>query len=199
MSFYLFFDDTLEFIDNSVVSTFFKNEPELVSPKELTYDSVRSTSSQISAKVGSSVKAYNYKAYVFDKYFETNSSPLSGYGNNFVRACERHGATSDCLLMVAIAKAETDLCKTGISDRQKNCWGFGGSGENRIEWPTYPIAIDEVTRRVMIGYGTRFFEDANNGALYYCGRHCNKWGDIINSYKYQINEYGKDLGFPSMI
>lgn len=148
-----------------------------------------------------SSQIYNsdYKSFVFDKYFEANNSPLEGYGKNFVEACKRYGAPDDCLLMVAIAKAETDLCKTGRSDAQKNCWGFGGSGSNRIVWSDYETAIDEVTRRVMEGYGTRFFNDANNGELYYCGRHCTKWGDVVNSYKYQINEFGISLGFPSML
>ncbi|MBN1916024.1 hypothetical protein JW796_03485 [Candidatus Dojkabacteria bacterium] len=141
----------------------------------------------------------NYRAYVFDKYFEKNNSPLQGYGKNFVEACIRYGAPDDCLLMVAIAKAETNLCKTDISDLQKNCWGFGGAGSNRIVWPSYEVSIDEVTRRVMEGYGTRFFNDANNGKLYYCGRHCTKWGNVVNSYKYEINEFGISLGFPSML
>ncbi len=147
-------------------------------------------------------QAYNssYKSYVFDKYFELHNSPLQGYGKNFVDACEKYGAPEDCLLMVAIAKAETDLCKTGISNDQKNCWGFGGSGENRILYPNYATAIDEVTRRVMNGYGARFFNDAHNGELYYCGMHCApKWGNIVNSYKSEINEFGIKLGFPSMI
>ncbi len=171
----------------------------LTQPIELGAQSFDFHSDNKIASINTQSKTYDYRAHIFDSYFRENNSPLIGYGQTFVDACDKYGAPHDCLLMVAIAKAETDLCKTEGADLQKNCWGFGGSGENRIVYPNYETSITEVTRRVMEGYGTRFFNDANNGKFYYCGRHCERWGDVVNSYKYEINRFGVMLGYPSLI
>lgn len=181
------------------VALAFWDDESIVSPEVLGAQTYRVEKQNKLGTFSSKFYNSNYRAYVFDMYFEKFDSPLVGHGQNFVDACESYGAPDDCLLMVAIAKAETNLCNTPGSDAQKNCWGFGGSGTNRIVWPNYETSINEVTRRVMEGYGTRFFNDANNGELFYCGAHCSKWGDVVNGYKAEINEFGVSLGFPSML
>jgi hypothetical protein len=176
------------------------NEEEILAqPADLGAQSYNFRPGSKIVSVSTQSEIYDYRAHIFDSYFRENNSPLTGYGQYFVDACDKYGAPHDCLLMVAIAKAETDLCKTEGADLQKNCWGFGGSGPNRIVYPNYETSITEVTRRVMEGYGTRFFNDANNGKLYYCGQHCDRWGDVVNSYKYDINRFGIRLGYPSLI
>jgi len=196
-SFSLFLNSTKGDIPE-VAFAFWEDETS-VSPEVLGAQAVREDQGNNVGSFSSKFYNSNYRAYVFDKYFEKNDSPLYGYGQDFIDACESYGAPSDCLLMVAIAKAETNLCTTPGSNAQKNCWGFGGSGTNRIVWPDYKTSINEVTRRVMEGYGVRFFEDANNGKFYYCGSHCDKWGNVVNGYKNEINEFGISLGFPSML
>ena len=133
--------------------------------------------SQESAVLG--FTSYDYRARIFDIYFKKNNSPLYGYGQSFVNACDKYGAPHDCTLLPAIAKVETNLCKTQGSATQHNCWGYGGSGENRIVYKNYDQAIDEITRRLMVGYSSKFFLDPEYGELVYCGPHCAKWGDHV--------------------
>lgn len=137
---------------------------------------------------------------VLDLYFERENSPLRGQGETFSRACRKYGAPADCLLLPAIAKVETDLCKAegGISARQHNCWGFGGSGPNRILYPNFSTAIDEITRRLMSGYGYNFFRNPEIGELAYCGAHCNTWGEKVNSEISRINQFNISQGYPSL-
>jgi hypothetical protein len=130
----------------------------------------------------------SYQGYVFDLYFANNHSPLAGYGQNFIDACRKYGAPSDCTLMPALAKVETDTCKTGISAKQFNCWGFGGSGSHRIVYRSFPDAIDKITGQLMSGYGYNFFENAHIGALSYCGAHCGSYGNHVESEKSRLKD-----------
>jgi hypothetical protein len=147
-----------------------------------------------SNKSNINLNSKSYQAYVLDIYFANHKSPLYGYGQNFVDACRKFGAPGDCTLLPAIAKVETDLCKTGISEQQHNCWGYGGSGTNRILYDNFPEAIDKVTGRIMEGYGRGFFEDANHGALSYCGGHCVNYGNNVEYEKNQIKALMKSYG-----
>ncbi|MBD3280107.1 hypothetical protein GF389_01105 [Candidatus Dojkabacteria bacterium] len=135
------------------------------------------------------------RAWVFDQYLRQNDSPLAGHGEDFVNACDKYNTPRDCTLLIAIAKVETDLCKTGISARQYNCWGYGGSGENRIEYSSFQQAIDDITGRLMNGYRARFFEDPEAGELFYCGSHCNTWGDKVKEVQNQLKKYAEELGY----
>lgn len=141
------------------------------------------------------VEGYSYRARVLDLYFQKSNSPLYGHGQDFVDACEKYGAPSDCTLLPAIAKVETDLCKTGISHKQYNCWGFGGSGENRFEYASFEQSIDVITVRLIQGYGKNFFSDPNIGELAYCGRHCNNWGEHVQSAQTDIKALAKAEGY----
>ncbi len=151
-----------------------------------------------SAPVSSKVVVKSRQGHIFDQYFAANNSPLAGYGDHFVTACRKYAAPSDCTLLPAIAKVETNHCRTDISAKQFNCWGFGGSGPNRILYTSFPQAIDEITRRLMSGYGTRFFQNPNNGALSYCGGHCVNWGDHVQSERLRINSFFKSKGHPAL-
>lgn len=134
---------------------------------------------------------YSYRARVLDLYFKKYDSPLYGYGQNFVDACEKYGAPEHCTLLPAIAKVETDLCKTGISHAQYNCWGFGGSGENRFAYKSFEQSIDVVTARIMQGYGKGFFNNPNTGELAYCGDHCSGWGEHVQGAQSEIRGIAK--------
>ncbi len=124
---------------------------------------------------------YSQVGYILDEYFKENNSPLYGYGQTFVDACKKYNAPEDCTLLPAIAKIETNLCTTDISAKQHNCWGFGGSGKNRILYKDFTTAIFDITNRLMQGYGKAFFEDPELGELFYCGSHCNLWGDKVKA------------------
>lgn len=138
---------------------------------------------------------YDYRARVLDLYFKKNGSPLYKHGGDFVAACDRYKAPSECTLLPAIAKVETDLCKTGISASQFNCWGYGGSGSNRIVYPNFETAIEQITKNLINGYSVRFFQDPEYGELTYCGAHCDKWGDHVKSAQVQIRQFAKSLGY----
>lgn len=138
---------------------------------------------------------YDYRARILDLYFKSNESPLYGYGSAFVTACDKYGAPADCTLLPAIGQVETGLCRTASSQKQHNCWGYGGSGVNRIIYPNFDQAIDEITRRLMAGYGRNFFIDPEIGELVYCGAHCNTWGDKVKVYQQNIRNLAKANGY----
>jgi hypothetical protein len=138
---------------------------------------------------------YDYRARVLDLYFKKNQSPLYGFGSFFVAACDKYGAPKDCTLLPAIGQVETGLCHTASSQKQHNCWGYGGSGANRIIYPNYDQAIDEITRRLILGYGKDFFNDPEIGELAYCGAHCNTWGDKVKVYQQAIKNLAKANGY----
>jgi hypothetical protein len=144
------------------------------------------------------VTFYSFQAYLFDKYLQQIDSPLAGFGKDFVNACRKYDTPKDCTLLLAIAKVETNYCKAGLSLEQKNCWGFGGSGPNRIIYKNFEESIDEVTRRVKEGYTNRFFEDPNYGALSYCGSHCTSWASHVQSERYRIKAFFEENGYSNL-
>lgn len=170
-------------------------------PKELTLDNSYTGSDESfvlgksTEKVQVDATTYNYRARVFDLYFRENDSPLEGQGQTFIEACKQYGAPSDCTLLPAIARVETDFCKTDISASQFNCWGYGGSGENRIIYSSFEESIDNITKRLMDGYGEGFFNNPEIGELYYCGRHCNRWGDHVIVAQNDLKNYARSLGY----
>ncbi|MBN1332040.1 hypothetical protein JW978_04115 [Candidatus Dojkabacteria bacterium] len=150
----------------------------------------------VSTKISSlKVETLDSRGWVFDQYLKNNDSPLAGHGEDFVNACDKFNTPHDCTLLIAIAKVETNLCKTGISSKQYNCWGYGGSGENRIIYTSFEQAIDDITGRLMNGYRARFFEDPEAGELFYCGAHCNSWGDKVKDVQNELKAYAKELGY----
>lgn len=159
----------------------------------ITSDQVLGKSTQ--GEFGAEVTYYNFRARVFDLYFKKNNSPLYGHGQDFIDACRKYNAPEHCTLLPAIARVETDLCKTDLSEKQHNCWGFGGSGENRLKFDSFPESIDYITGRIMNGYGARFFNDPNAGELFYCGDHCNNWGEHVRSVQIDLEQFSAALGY----
>ena len=118
----------------------------------------------------------DYRTHVLREYFKKYNSPLADFAQEFVHACNKYQAPKDCTTLAAIAFVETKLCTIGFAAQQKNCWGFGGSGRNRITFNTYNEAIDYITRALVSGYGNRFLENPRLMQYTYCGATCNKWG-----------------------
>ncbi len=139
----------------------------------------------------------DYRALVIDYYLEINDSPLAGLGRKFVESCDKYGAPADCTVVVGIAKAETDLCRYGPSQQQKNCWGFGGSGPNRYIFKTYSDGIDLVTDRLVNGYGPYYMINPNAMEMTYCGNRpsCATWGEKVQSAMNELNSLSIQLGY----
>ncbi len=150
-------------------------------------------------KVGLDLSAnfQDYRAYVLDKYFALNRSPLSGFGSDFIEACDKYKAPSDCTTIPAIAYVETGLCTLGISQAQFNCWGWGGSGENRILFKSYPEAIDSITKGMVNGYG-KIMQQPDKIVTTYCGPHCNNWAEGVTTQRNKINNMSKQLNLPAL-
>lgn len=144
---------------------------------------------------------YDYRAFVFDAYFAEHNSPLHGYGRNFVEACDKYGAPHDCTTLLAIGWVETRNCTLDLSFEQRNCWGWGGAGENRVIFEDFDESIDYVIEKLMTlpFYGTEFMNDPVVGQFYYCGKHCNKYGSYVQKERERISDFAVELGFPPLI
>lgn len=156
------------------------------------------TTKTTSVKGAITSRNIDFRAVVLNKFFERNKSPLQGYGENFIQACEKYNAPSDCTTIPAIAFVETHMCKSPLSDAQKNCWGYGGSGENRIWFGSYEQSIDTITKNLMQYYGEENLQDPKKMQYYYCGSHCDNWGDAVNSVRNDISELSQELGYPKL-
>jgi hypothetical protein len=141
----------------------------------------------------------DYRAIVLDEYFKRNNSPLYGLGKNFVEACDKYNAPKDCTTLPAIGFVETGLCTYKPSQGQKNCWGWGGSGPNRIIFDDYPQAIDTITRRLVAGYGNNFISQPIRMQYIYCGPNCHSWGNGVEQQRKVMNNIAKELGYPPML
>lgn len=141
------------------------------------------------------VEPQDYRALVLDKYFSKYNSPLAGYGSDFVAACDKYGLPSDCTLLPAIAYAETKLCTKSISAKQFNCWGWGGSGDNRIIFKNFPDAIDRISFYMNEGYGL-YLKRPDLIVKNYCGGHCEDWASVVKREQRAINNLANQLGLP---
>jgi len=146
-----------------------------------------------------SIADKDYRAVVLDEYFKRNDSPLYGYGTVFVEKCNQYGAPFDCTTLPAIAWVETRLCGFSFSHDQRNCWGFGGSGPNRIWFDDYEDAIDLITDRLVNAYGPQYMVNPESMQHVYCGAHCNAWGPAVQEMRYTINALAIEMGYPPLI
>ena len=137
----------------------------------------------------------DYRAFVLDKYFEKYNSPLKGYGDDFIVACEKYDLTKDCTVIPAIAYVETGLCTLALSEKQFNCWGFGGSDDNRIIFKSFSESIDYVTNRLASGYGLSLFNPVAIAHVY-CGPNCLEWGDGVKEQRLAIKQISKEYNLP---
>jgi hypothetical protein len=142
----------------------------------------------------------DFRAVVFDEYLRRNASPLLGLGEEFVAACDKYDAPKDCTVVLAIARAETDLCKYPPSQTQKNCWGFGGSGANRWYFSNYAEGIDVVTDRLANRYGYEYMVDPDAMEMTYCGQRdsCTKWGELVQKFMDEINRLSVEMGYKDL-
>lgn len=148
--------------------------------------------------VNTAVQARDYRALVLDEYFRQNGSPLEGLGDVFIEKCEKYDAPYDCTTLPAIAHVETGLCNYGPAQVQKNCWGFGGAGVNRIYFDSYEDAIDLITDRLVNSYGPEYMTDPVSMQYTYCGAHCDKWGGHVQNQRIVINNLSVKMGFPKL-
>jgi hypothetical protein len=146
------------------------------------------------------IKPYpsDYRAFILDKYFAHYRSPLMGHGQDFVNSCNKWGAPRDCTTAAAIAYAESHLCEDAMSQKQFNCWGYGGSNDNRIWFKSYTSAIDEVTRRLVTYYGPKQMLKPELMEDVYCGKNCDLWGEAVQKARNEINYLAKSSGFPKL-
>lgn len=141
----------------------------------------------------------DFRAFVLDKYFEKYNSPLFGYGKYFVNACDKYGSPYDCTFLPAIAYVETKLCTKALSYYQYNCWGWGGSGDNRIVFKTFPEAIDTITKGMVNGYGVNNLNNPYVLVSNYCGPNCNPyWASSVEREQKAIDSLAKSLGLPAL-
>ena len=139
----------------------------------------------------------DYRAFVLDKYFESYESPLKGFGSEFIVACDKYGLSVDCSVIPAIAFAETRLCTQALALKQFNCWGFGGSNENRIIFTDFTEGIDYVTRSLASGYGNSLF-NPESISDHYCGINCVNWAKSVNQQREAIQNIASSLNLPKI-
>jgi hypothetical protein len=150
--------------------------------------------SQSTLKSGSE----DYRAFVLDTYFAKYNSPLVGSGKSFVNACNKYGAPYDCTTLAGIAFVETRLCTLALSAKQRNCWGFGGSGSNRITFKSFDEAIDLITNRLVNSYGNNYILNPEKMQSTYCGPQCTSWAKGVNNARAEIIKTASELNLPPM-
>lgn len=148
-----------------------------------------------------SIELVDKRVFLLDEYFRVNNSPLYGYGKVFVDKCDQYGAPHNCLVVAAIAKNESDLCKYANSADMHNCWGFGGPGIYRTNFGSFEESIDRVTQVLVQQYGVKYMINPSLMERTFCGSEegCTGWGGKIKSIMYSINDFGIGLGLGSTL
>lgn len=136
------------------------------------------------------------RTYVLEKYFQANNSPLVGHAQEFIDACDQFGAPKDCVVVAAIAKNESNLCKYYMSAEMKNCWGYGGPGVHRWTFPSFKAGIEQVTNILVNRYGLEYMVDPRKMQRTFCGADpsCETWGGNIIKIMDQIDAFAESLG-----
>ncbi len=146
--------------------------------------------------IESTIQAKDNRGFVLDQYFQKYNSPLFGYGNVFVKACDQYQAPEDCITVAAIAKHETNLCTYPHSADMFNCWGFGGGGTNRIKFSSFEESIFRVTKVLAQQYGRKYMIDPELMEKTFCGTEdplCAGWGDRVKIIMKEINDFSISL------
>ncbi len=140
------------------------------------------------------------RAYILDLYFLENNSPLYGTGKIFSEYCDLYGSPKDCIIVAAIAKHETNLCKYQHSAEMFNCWGFGGGAGDRITFNSFDESIERVTRVLSEQYGYRYMVDPRLMETTFCGpqEECIGWGNRVLSIMNDINNFSIAMGNGSL-
>lgn len=147
-------------------------------------------------EVSSQANNIDKRIYVLDEYFKMRNSPLYGYAKTFVEACDRYGAPKDCLVVPAIARHETDLCKYYMSAEMKNCMGWGGGGEYRMTFNSFEEHINIAYDVLVNQYGLEFMRDPSLMDDTFCGPEagCKGWGYRVKVLEQEIDDFGVSLG-----
>lgn len=140
------------------------------------------------------------RAFVLDLYFLENNSPLYKTGEIFSEYCDYYGAPKDCIIVAAIAKHETNLCKYQYSSEMYNCWGFGGGEGHRITFNSFRESIERVTSVLAEQYGYRYMVDPRLMETTFCGPQdeCIGWGNRVLSIMNDINNFSIAKGYGSL-
>jgi len=148
------------------------------------------------SKVRSDVGFADLRVLTLEDYFNHYNSALYEYSDDFIEASEKYNI-DNWQLLPAIAIAETNGCQTGESFEQKNCWGWGGAGNNRVVFQSFEQAIDVISSRMIKTYGNDRM-NARDIQSTYCGAWCMrngwKWARGINYYVFRINDFGVKYG-----
>jgi len=146
--------------------------------------------------IRSDVGFADLRVLTLEDYFNSYESPLAEYSDDFIEASEKYNI-NNWQLLPAIAIAETNGCQTGESFEQKNCWGWGGAGKNRVEFRTFDQAIEVIASRMIKTYGNDRM-NARDIQSTYCGSWCMqngwKWAKGVNFYVFRINDFGESYG-----
>jgi hypothetical protein len=192
---HLFQDDYHKFVEDTAPQ---KNPAQAI---ETTITKSESTVAGLSTlkrniKVRSDVGFVDLRVLTLEDFFQFYKSPLTEYSDDLIEVCEKYDI-KNWQLLPAIAIAETSGCQTGLSFEQKNCWGWGGAGDNRWEFESFDQAIDTIAMNLIKGYGNERM-NAKDMQSTYCGRSCMdygwKWAKGVNSYVIQINNIGEKYG-----
>jgi hypothetical protein len=163
-----------------------------------TFDALTIAPSNDEGVYGGDVLHQDPRVYVLDKYFARYDSPLKGTGKIFVGACRKYAAPQDCLIVAAIAHAETDLCKYYTSADYHNCWGFGGGGADRMRFGSWEESIERVYRTLASSglYGNDVMINPRLMEKTFCGSEpgCTGWGNRVIYFMDNIDAYAKELG-----
>lgn len=89
------------------------------------------------------------RAEIVRQFFEKYKSPLEPYAKHVIEAADTYDV--DFRLIPAIAMQESNLCLKAPKD-SNNCWGFGIYGMKVTRFPSYPEAIETVTRTLAREY-----------------------------------------------
>jgi len=185
--------------DNKHYQTYENQNPNKLSIEEMLYKNninIKGVSTSNINYIRSDVGYTDLRVITLEEFFNSYKSPLAEYSDDFIEACERY-SVNNWQLLPAIAIAETNGCQTGISFEQKNCWGWGGAGNNRWEFNSFEEAIDQITSRMIRTYGNNRM-NAKDIQSTYCGMWCMvygwKWAKGINYYVYRVNDIGQKYG-----
>lgn len=175
-----------------------QSEPNTQEVKGVAFKSASMVLSEEDNNYSSKTPSIDARAYVLDEYFKYHNSPMYGTGNIIYDRCRYYEAPGDCLIVAAIADAETDLCKYHTSATYYNCWGFGGGGSDRIYFNSWEKSIDAVYRTLAWSdlYGNDAMINPRLMERTFCGWEpgCTGWGNRVIYYMDEIDQFARDLG-----
>lgn len=135
----------------------------------------------------------NARAEKINRYLAPTSSPLRGYGRNFIDAGDRTGVNP--YLLCALTSRETSLGTNGYTCAYFNYWcmksnewtrsvGIGGSGNGWCAWPDIPTAISGAADFVLHFWGPAQTAHDTKG---YCEGHPAEWVRAVEGCRQRID------------